>query len=327
LSSAIEEAYDLAGMVASATRGLRRRATLLVAALAAVAGAVPAQLLPWEVTVAEVEAGGLRNHAERLTRLFALYQLHLGEVRKADLVQTAGQIDRVLEGLERGSPSHSIPAAWTPALRRQIRRLEDVWGPIRRIAVAGPYESLRVLQEFVPAESRRADPLSLRYFDDLCSDFIAESEKLLAAYHAECLKTGLEICPTAQSSGYAAMVIERATKQAIYVVADVDRDENRRRLEASIETYRQVRRANDESPFFAAALNPERGVSARAAAELLVSLREDWDAMQVEFTMLAAGDEKNFDLQRLLNTQASLVEKVERLTAALIRYASLTYGG
>ncbi len=49
--------------------------------------------------------------------------------------------------------------------------------------------------------------------------------------------------------------------------------------------------------------------------------------MEAEFAMLAAGDEKNFDLHRLLETQSQLVAKVDRLTAALVRYASLTYGG
>jgi hypothetical protein len=299
----------------------------LVAALAAaVTGSAPEPLLPWEVVVAEIEAGGLRNLSQRLSKQYVLYQFHLGEVRKSDLVQTATQIDGVLESLERGSASHSIPPAWTPALREQLHRLEGIWGPLRRIAVASPYESIRVLQEFMPPESRRADPLSVRYFDKLSSQFIAESEKLLAAYHEECVKTGLEICPTARTSGYAAMVIERATKEAVYVVADVDRDESRTRLRGSIEAYLELRRANDESPFFAAALDPERGVSARAAAQLLESLRADWDAMQTEFTILAAGDEQNFDLRRLLSTQARLVDKVERLTAALVRYASLTYG-
>ena len=48
--------------------------------------------------------------------------------------------------------------------------------------------------------------------------------------------------------------------------------------------------------------------------------------METQFVILAAGDEQNFDLRRLLTTQAHLVEKVERLTAALVRYASLTYG-
>jgi hypothetical protein len=48
--------------------------------------------------------------------------------------------------------------------------------------------------------------------------------------------------------------------------------------------------------------------------------------MQAQFKILAAGDVENFDLQPLLAIQIQLVEKVERLTAALVRYASLVYG-
>ena len=313
-------------MAAPAPTGLRLRAVLLAAVLVLATSAAPAQILPWEVTVAEIEAGRVRNLAQRLSKQYVLYQLHLGDVRKSDLLETATRIDRILESLERGNPPHSIPAPWTRAMREQINQVDGVWGPLRRIAVASPYDTIRVTRQFVPLESRRGDPLLIRYFDDLSLDLVTESEKLLAVYHAECLKTGLAVCPAAQTSGYAAMVIERAAKEAVYVVAGINPDRNRARLKVSIETYQQVRRANDESPFFSAALNPERGVSARAAAELLASLRHDWDAMEMQFVILAAGDEQNFDLRRLLTTQARLVEKVERLTAALVRYASLTYG-
>ncbi len=301
-------------------------AMFTVAALVFTAGSAPAQILPWEVTVAEIEAGRLRNLAQRLSKQNLLYQLHLGGVRKSALIETATQIDRVIESLEQGSPPHSIPAPWTPALRVQLRRVDGVWGPLRRIAIASPYEYIRVSREFLPPESRRGDPLLVRYFDDLSLDLVAESEKLLEVYHQECLKTGLEVCPAARGSGFAAMVIERATKEAIYIVAGIDPERNRAQLESTIAAYRELRRANDESPFFTAALDPERGVSARAASKLLVSLREDWDAMEAQFAILGAGDEQNFDLRRLLATQSRLVEKVERLTAALVRYASLTYG-
>ena len=57
-----------------------------------------------------------------------------------------------------------------------------------------------------------------------------------------------------------------------------------------------------------------------------MSLRKDWDDLSVEFRMLAAGDERNFDLRRMLEIQDRLVAKVERLTAAFVRYASRTYG-
>jgi hypothetical protein len=297
-----------------------------IVAFALVAGPAPAQILPWEVNVAEVEAGRLRDVGERLCQQFVLYQLHLGDVRKSDLVETAARIDRLIESLERGSPSQSIPPAWTPTLRKQIRQLEASWEPLRRIAVAGPNEFYRVMREFVPTESRRADPLSLGYVDDLTQAFIAQSEKLLDDYNQECVKTGLEICPTAQLSGLTAMLVERATKEAIYVVADIDRTESRKRLKQTIEAYLEQRRAYNSNPLFAAVLDPERGASARAAGELLASLRLDWDAMQMQFETLDAGDDKNFDLQALLDRQEILVDKIQRFTAVIVRYASLAYG-
>jgi hypothetical protein len=304
------------------------RAVLLVAltAVLLVPGSAQSQILPWEIAVAEIEAGRLRGLAEGLSKQNVLYQLHLGNVRKDDLVQTSERIDDILESLAKGDPAYSIPEPWTPEIRAQVRYLDQLWGPIRQIAVASPYQYLRVSRQFMRPADRRGDPLLLRYFDSLAADFIAESEKLVDLYDAECRKTGLEVCDTAATSGYATMIIERAAKQAVYVVAGIDAKQNRSGLEKSIEAYQALRRANDESSFYAAALDPDRGASASAARELLVSLRKDWDVMQAEFTMLAAGDEGNFDLRNLLETQRQLVSKVERLAAALVRYASVTYG-
>ena len=304
----------------------RRRPSLLVAALLLVAGSAPAQILPWEVVVAELEAGRLRNLSQRLSKQYVLYQLHLGGVRKSDLVETSTHIDRVLESLQAGSPSHALPAAWTPEMRSQIQRVDGLWGQLRRIAIASPYDLIRASQEFIPRESRRGDPLLVRYFDDLSLDLVAESEKLITIYDGECLKTGLQVCATANTSGYAAMLMERVIKEAVYVVAGIEAEQNRKRLKSTIEDYLQVRRDNNANTFFSEALDPERGISARAAGLLLVSLRDDWDTMQAQFKILAAGDVENFDLQPLLAIQIQLVEKVERLTAALVRYASLVYG-
>jgi hypothetical protein len=122
------------------------------------------------------------------------------------------------------------------------------------------------------------------------------------------------------------MLIERVAKQAVFIVAGVDVKQNKKRLEQTVAAYHEVRRANNASPFFAEALDPARGVSAKAGSELLESLRADWDALQVELTILAEGDEGNFDLARLLAIQEQLAAKVERLTAALVRYASQEFG-
>ena len=281
-------------------------------------------MLPWEIVVAEIEAGRIRNLAERLSKQNVLYQMHLGGVRKADIVTTAEQIDRAVETLREGSPSYSIPEPWTPQLREQVQAVEQSWDALRHIAMADPYRF--VARDFAPQVNRATDPLLIRHFDHLSSDLIAQSSALVDVYNEECTKTGLGVCETARTSGYAAMVIERATKQAVYLVAGVEIKENRAGLRRTLEAYREIRRSNDENPFFAAALDPARGASATAAGELLVSLRYDWDGLAAEFKILAAGDETNFDLRRMLEIQSRLVGKVERLTAALVRYASSTYG-
>ncbi len=52
-----------------------------------------------------------------------------------------------------------------------------------------------------------------------------------------------------------------------------------------------------------------------------------WElAIEKELDMLEAGDEINFDLHNLLATEKRLVAKLERFAAAVIRYASVTYG-
>jgi hypothetical protein len=224
------------------------RAVFLAVALALAAGSAPAQILPWEVASAEIEAGRLRGLAELLSKQNLLYQLHLGDPSKRGITETASRIDRVLKTLEEGSPSYSILPPWTPALRAQLERVDAAWGPVRQIAVASPYDRFRVTHRFVPPEDRRGDPLLVRYFDQLVQELIGESEELLELYHQECLKTGLEVCPTARTSGYAAMIIERATKQAVYIVAGIDAPDNRERLKETVAAYQELRRANNESP-------------------------------------------------------------------------------
>lgn len=311
-------------MAEAARKGLR--AAFAAAALLLFAGPSPAQILPWEVNASEIQAGRLRQLAERLSRQNLLYQLHLGHVSKEDLIATSTEIDRVLESLAGGSPSESIPAPWTAALREQIQRVDDLWGPLRSLAVASPYDYFRAKRQFGTPESSRGDPLLIRLFDSRAGDLVSASETLMDLYDEECRKTGLEVCPVARSAGLNAMLIERATKEAIYIVAGIDTEQYRQRLQVTVEAYEAQRAANSASPFFAEALNPERGRSAAAAGQLLVSLRKDWDTMRSELSMLAAGDEGNFELARMLQAQERLVAKVERLTAALVRYASVTYG-
>lgn len=309
-------------------RVLRALAPFAFAGLLAPALPAAAQVVGYEISVAQTEAGRVRHLAQRLAKQNLLYQLHLGSVRKSDLVDTATRIDRVIETLQLGSPGYAVPAPWSQPLRQQIRKLDEAWGPLRSIAVASPYDYLRVSREFAGTDSASTDPLVIRYFDRLAAGLVNETEKLMAMYDAECRnsRAGAELCVTAASSGYNAMLSELAIKQAVYIVAGIDVRENRKALKETMQAYDAARAANEQSPFFASALSEERGEAGTFARTLLGNLRADWVEMEKEFAILSAGDEKNFDLERLLKLHAQMVGRIERFTAAMVRYANIAYG-
>ncbi len=285
------------------------------------------EVIGYEISVAQIEAGRLRHLAQRLAKQNLLYQLHLGNVRKSDLVETASRIDRVIETLELGSPGYAVPAPWTPALREKLNSVDEAWGPLRSIAVANPYDYLRTTRQFANQEGSMKDPLVIRYFDNLALDVVKASEALMDEYDAECRKSGASpvLCVTASISGYSAMLSEVATKEAVYIVAGIDVAEHKKALQEAIEGYERGRKAVNESPFFEAALSQERGQAGAFAEGLLENLRKDWDEMRKHFAILNAGDAQNFDLDALLRQHAQFVGRIERFTAAMVRYANIAY--
>ena len=311
-----------------ATRVRALAFSALCVGLATPVAPTAAQVVGYEISVAQIEAGRVRHLAQRLAKQNVLYQMHLGGVKKSDLVDTSTRIDRVIETLQLGSPGYAVPVPWTQELRDQIRKLDETWGPLRAIATASPYDYLRVSRQFAGADTSAKDPLVIRYFDSLAKDLVDDSEKLMAMYDAECRKSGAgaELCVTAASSGYNAMLSEMAIKQAVYIVAGIDAKEQREALRETMAAYDAARKANEQSPFFAAALSPERGEAGAFARSLLGNLRTDWSEMEKEFAILSAGDEKNFDLQRLLTLHGRMVGRIERFTAAMVRYANIAYG-
>lgn len=283
----------------------------------------------YEISVAQIEAGRLRHLAERLAKQNVLFQLRLGSVRKEDLARTSTRIDRLIETLENGSPGYSVPAPWTRAIRDQLEKVDHSWAPLRSIATASQVDYLRRGQQFRSREAQRSDPLMIHYFDGLAAELIEASEELMRIYGAECRNSttaGPELCVTASISGYSAMLSERATKEAVYIVAGIDPELHRKRLADTMEAYDKTRQAIYEMPFFANALAPERGESAVFARNLLQNVRSDWDAMAREFRILNAGDAEHFDLNGLLELHDRMVGRIERFTAAMVRYANIAYG-
>jgi hypothetical protein len=223
-------------------------ALLLVLALL-VPGSVRGSGRPYEIGGAQLELGRLRELTERLSKQNLLYQLHLAGQRKQDLHDTAAELDRVLELLRKGSTIYSVAAPPNPAIREQIDRVDTAWGPVRRMAVASPYDYLRRAREIMPRQQRLGDPLFLRAFDRMSRALIEQADRLMGLYDEACLKTGYEFCELATTYGLPIMLAERMVKELVFVYAGLDVEKHAGRLCATrrIPRGKMLRRSSPAS--------------------------------------------------------------------------------
>jgi hypothetical protein len=285
-----------------------------------------AESQPYEIGVAEREAGRLRALLERLSKENLLYQLHLGAVRKQHLHETASEIDRVLEMLREGSGAYAVAPPPTASVRDQIRRVDAKWGHLRTLALASPYDYLRRSSEFLPRQSRRGDPLLVRTFDRLSLELIDEVDRLMGLYDEACVPTGYELCPLARFSGLPVMLAERAAKDLVFVYAEID-------SEKSIEHLRETRGAFEaqhnglrDADLLREAMAPERGSAGQFVAGLWQGIDQEWAWLGSEIDLALEGRAEEIDLQRVLKIQRRLVDDIERFVSAMDRFAASRYG-
>jgi len=309
----------------SSPRALKARQALLLAFGLLLAGPVRAGERPYEIGGAQQELGHTRALAERLSKQNLFYQLHLGNQTKQDIDDTAAELDRVLELLRKGSAAYSVAAPPNSAIRMQIDQVDKAWGPVRRIAVASPYDYLRRANEFVPRRNRLGDPLFIHSFDTMIGAFIVEVDRLMSLYQEECEKTDYDLCDLAATHGIPTMLIERLVKELVFVYAgpgggkDEDRlRETRDALDASHLEFGQVAIMRE-------ATDPSRGDAAAFISSLWGSINEDWSRIRPEVDLAIAGRPEDVNLKRVLEIQRRIVETWERLTAVMVRFTNAKY--
>ena len=277
--------------------------------------------------IAGREAGLLRGLAQRLSKQNLLYQLHLADVRKEDMLETSAEIERIISLLQRGSLNYAVPAPWTPELRAQLDVTESAWSTLYPIATASPFDYLRRARQFMPAENKLGDPLSIRYFDSLCNDLGDHAATLLGAYERECDKTDFPNCRAARSSGLWAMLAQRIVKEAVLVFAGIDVSKSQKLLGEDRATLEKLLMGAREIPLIHDAMAPERGDRGAFVASLLDNIESDWRAFGRELELLLANDERGLDLANLLRIERSLVGQMQRLNTTITRYAIARFGG
>jgi len=280
---------------------------------------------PYEIGGAQEELGRVRERVERLSKQNLFYQLHLADTTKQDLYDTAAEVDRSLDLLREGSVVYTIAAPPTDAIRAQLAKIDQAWGPVRRLSLASPYDYLRRANEFVPRESRRGDPLLLRAFDQMTQEVIAEVDQLAALYQEECRKTDYELCALTPTHGVPMMLSERLVKDLVFVYAvpGGERDiEQLRTTRDAIDAY--YKQAGQEM-ILREATDPSRGDAAAFVSGLWGSIEEDWGRIRPEIDLAIEGRADEINLKRVLEIQPRLVESWERLDVVMVRFVEAKY--
>lgn len=311
----------------TSTRAFQPRWALLLALALLLPASVRAAGVPYEIAGAQREVGRIRELAERLSRQNLLYQLRLADQSKQDLHDTAGELDRILQLLRNGDATYYVAAPPNTAIREQIDRIDEAWRPLRRMAVASPYDYLRRAREFMPQRQRHGDPLFIRAFDHMSQRLIDEADRLMALYIEECRKTGYELCGLATKYGFPTMLAERMAKELVFVYAGLDIGDYSARLRKSRDAVDAHHAYVAELPIVREAMDPSRGDTAAFVSSLWSSIDEDWGRLRLEVDLTIAGGENGIGLKRVLRIQARFVETWERFVVAMERYVNAKYGG
>jgi hypothetical protein len=234
---------------------------------------------PYEIGGAQQELGRVRALVERLAKQNLLYQLHLADQTKQDLHDTAAELDRILELLRTGSATYSVAAPPNDEIRKQIDEVDAAWGPIRRVALASPYDYLRRANEFMPRRYRLGDPFFIHSFDRMSQALIAEVDRLMALYQVECQKTGYDQCEPAAAHGMPMMLTERVVKELVYVYTDPENESYVKRLRETRDAIEAHHLTLNEWSISREARDPARGDAGAFVSGLWSSIQEDWSRL------------------------------------------------
>ncbi|MCP5043689.1 MAG: hypothetical protein GY944_21890 [bacterium] len=281
---------------------------------------------PYEIGIANREAGRLRFLAERLSKQNLLYQLHLADVRKRDMHTTANEFDRILELLRTGSTFYSIAGPPNEAARAQLDVIEEAWIPVRKLALASPYDYLRRAQQFIPPESPRGDPLIVKSFDKMTRKLIGAIEDLMKHYYDECLKTQYGLCDEARRAGQPTMLTERMMKDIIFIHAGIGSEQSKKSLRESREQFGINWVEFEKSGLYRAATDKARGDNGQFVVDLRKTVERTWSKLEGDIDLVLEGRADEVDLVPVLGLQRTMVHDFERFVAVLGRFAAGMYG-
>jgi hypothetical protein len=306
----------------TATGGLGARGAWVVLVwLATLLTGPPARaaLLDYEYDAAQVQLGRLRTLIERLSKQNVLYQLHLADQSKLQIIETAHDVQANLDLLHAGRPLQSVPAPPTPEIRSQLREIETAWVPLQRMALASPFDYLRRSREFIDPKDDRGDPLMILHFDDLARRMTESSDRASEFYVEACRLDGYEHCDRTAVAGNPSMLAERIVKEAVLVFAGLEAEQNRKRLAATRQELDTALAVTGGSETLKRAISAGQ---AEYASELWKDIGRAWRRLSDELELVIRGQAEEANLRRAVNAQILLVGDMQRLAVTLEQYAA-----
>lgn len=296
-------------------------ALLLLASLGTGAPSADAALLEFEYAAALNHLGQMRMLAQRLAKQNVVYQLHLDDPQKYELVESARKLGRLLESVREGRPLLGVPRPPNQQVVDSIRAVETAWTPVERMALASPYAYLRGSREFIAPRDRRGDPLLLVHFDRSAETLVSAIDETSALYVAACEVEGYPHCAEAGRAGLPAMLTERLATDAILVFAHIAREERSARLVETRERLTDILGETGAHPIVKATVDETRGPSGRHAAELWEDVMLSWRRLGRELDTILADEADAAAIRRALDVQGLLVGDLERLARTLEQFA------
>lgn len=285
-----------------------------------------ALLLDHEYLAAYSQLGQMRMLTQRLSKQNLLYQLHLADQHKLQLLETVGEINEALGMLRAGSPMIGVPAPPNAELRDQLEAISQAWVPLETMALASPYDYLRRSREFINPRSDRGDPLLIVHFDRMARDLDAQIIRARELYIASCKQDGYRRCDLGNASRLQETRAERLVKEVVLVFAGMDAETNKTRMAATRAALEEVLFQTGTTPEMAdakavmsQALDPSQTPQSAQIAQLRDDIRASWRRLEREINLVEKGHAEEANLRRALSIQQLMVSDMQRLGVAIER--------
>lgn len=290
--------------------------------LAMGAAPIPNDILlqPWEHGGAQIQLSQVRTLTQRLSKQNLLYQLHLADLQKRDLVRTSQELDAALESLRDGSPTLAVPPPPTRQVRDAIELLDQAWGPLRRLALASAFDYVR--RAGSASGGSRTDPLLIRHFDELAQAVDQRAAAAQQRYEEVCERSGIPDCPVVARATSTGMLSERMVKEAVLVFAGFDAEANSARLRESRGRMNRLLELAAAHETVQSAMSRERGKIGEVVGELWDDIGGNWDRLSRDLGLVLVGQSRQLDVAETVAVQQVFVEDLQRFSVAIQRFTA-----